>query len=70
MTTKELKKLKKMMPKGYRDTLAEEFEISTSYVDQIFRGEKERPDVIERAVAIAELRKQDLDKLAQKIKKL
>lgn len=67
---KALAKLRKSMPKGYRDTLAEEFEISTSYIDQIFAGDKKRPDVIEHAIKMAELHKEDLDNQINKIKEL
>ena len=70
MTTKELQKLKKMMPKGYRQTLADEFEITAGYVDQIFRGDKERTDVIERAIEIAKLHQEYKTGLSAQIKKL
>lgn len=70
MTKKELRKLKKMMPKGYRDTLADEFEVTTGYVDQIFRGEKLRNDVVDRAVGIAKLHQEYLNGLSAQIKNL
>lgn len=70
MTKKELIKLRKLMPKGYRKTLAEKFGISGSYITQIFRGEKTRPDVIDEAIEIAAAHKQTLADQKAKIKKL
>lgn len=70
MTKEELKKLKTMMPKGYRETLAEEFDISVGYIDQIFRGEKTRIDVIDIAIKLATLHKEYLDDQKSKIEKL
>jgi len=70
MTEKELLKLKANMPKGYREKLSEKFGITTSYVDQIFRGEKERLDVIDAAIEIAEAHKKYLATQKLKIQKL
>lgn len=70
MTEKELLKLKKKMPKGYRETLAKKFDITVGYIDQIFRGEKERLDVIDAAIGMAEVHKQYLASQKQKIKQL
>lgn len=70
MTEKELIKLKKKLPKGYRETLAEQFEITSGYVDQILRGEKDRLDVIDAAIAMAEAHKYYLAEQKRKIKQL
>jgi hypothetical protein len=70
MTTDELKKLKKSMPRGYRNTLAEKFEVTTGYIDQILRGDKTRPDVIDSAIEIAATYKKYLAEQKTKIKKL
>ena len=70
MTKKELQKLKKLMPKDYRQTLADEFDISTGYVDQIFRATKVRSDVIDQAIKIATMHQEYLKELSNKIKKL
>jgi len=70
MTEKELAKLKKKLPKGYRETLAEQFDVTTGYIDQILRGEKDRLDVIDAAIAIAEVHKEYLAEQKRKIKKL
>lgn len=70
MTEKEIIKLKRKLPKGYRETLAERFDVTTGYIDQILRGEKDRLDVIDAAIAIAEAHKQYLANQKLKIKKL
>ena len=70
MTKKELQKLKKMMPKGYRKTLSEEFKISAGYIDQIFRAEKDRPDVVDSAIKLATTYQEHLNGLSAQIKKL
>lgn len=70
MTEKELIKLRKKLPKGYRETLSERFDITTGYIDQILRGEKERLDVIDAAIEIAEAHKQYLANQKRKIKQL
>jgi hypothetical protein len=70
MTKKELQKLRRMMPKGYRQTLADEFKISAGYIDQILRGDKDRTDVIEYAIKIAKLHQEHLNGLTAQIKKL
>ncbi|MBL7970086.1 MAG: hypothetical protein JNL03_01090 [Prolixibacteraceae bacterium] len=70
MTREELKKLKKSMPRGYRDTLSEEFNVTTGYIDQILRGDKTRPDIIDRAIEIAAIYKRYLADQKAKIKKL
>lgn len=70
MTEKELKKLKKSLPNGHRETLAEQFDITAGYVDQILRGEKIRIDVIDAAIALAESHKQKLTDQKLKIKQL
>lgn len=70
MTKKQLEKLKKKLPPKYRETLAEKFEITTGYVDQILRGEKERLDVIDAAIELAEKHQQYLAEQKQKIRSL
>jgi len=70
MTEKDLIKLKNKLPKGYRETLADKFGITVGYVDQILRGEKERLDVIDAAIELAEAHKQYLAEQKLKIKKL
>lgn len=70
MTEKELIKLKNRMPKGYREMLAEQFGITSGYIDQIFRGEKDRIDVIDAAIELATAHKQKLASQKLKIKQL
>lgn len=70
MTEKELTKLKKKLPKGYRETLAEQFDVTPGYIDQILRGEKDRLDVIDAAIDMAEAHKLYLAEQKRKIKKL
>lgn len=70
MTEKELLKLKKKMPKGYREKLAEKFGITISYVDKIFSGDKTRSDVIDEAIELATEHKLKLANQKTKIKQL
>ncbi len=70
MTEKDFIKLKRKLPKGYRETLAERFGVTTGYIDQILRGEKDRLDVIDAAIAMAESHKQYLAEQKRKINQL
>ena len=58
------------MPKGYRGTLAEEFEVSMGYIDQIFSSKKTRSDIIDHAIKIATMHKEFLDGQKAKINEL
>lgn len=70
MTKKELQKLRKAMPPKYRETLSVQFDITAGYVDQIFRGEKNRIDVITTAIELAEAHKEFLAQQKEKIRNL
>lgn len=70
MTEKEFLKLKRNLPKGYRETLAGKFDVTTGYIDQILRGEKQRTDVIDEAIEMATAHKLYLAEQKAKIKKL
>lgn len=70
MTKKVLQKLRKAMPPKYRDTLAAQFDVTTSYIDQIMRGEKTRHDIIDAAILLAEEHKEYLEAQKLKIKEL
>jgi hypothetical protein len=70
MTSKELSKLKKALPRGYRDKLAVKFMVSTVTIDRVLRGAHDRPDIIDGAITLAEEHKEYLASLATKIKSL
>lgn len=53
MDTQLLKKLKSEMPKGYRDLLAQKFEVSVAYVDMIFNGKRQNLKILKFALKIA-----------------
>jgi len=70
MTKKTLDKLSKNQPPKFRETLADQFNITVGYIDQIFRGEKIRHDVIDAAIKLAEEHKQYLAEQNTKIEQL
>ena len=41
MTKKQLNKLKKNLPKNYRNTLAEKFNCTTRYINMVLSGERD-----------------------------
>ncbi len=49
----DLLKLKKFMPPRYRTTLANKYHVCEKYIDYIFRGERNRPDIIDEAIKMA-----------------
>jgi len=70
MTKKEFSKLKKSLPKGYRDLIAEKLDCSLSLVDQVLAGTKENIKVLNAAVNLAEDHKTQIEELSNKIKSL
>jgi hypothetical protein len=64
----ELKRLKKYLPKGYRNTLAEEFEISINTVDKILGGKRNNIQVLQAAAQLAEEHKKNITEFIQQLK--
>ncbi len=70
MTKKDLNKLKKSLPKGYRDTLAEKCDCSLSQVDSVLAGTRKSEQVIKTAISLALLYKAEQDEITNQIKSL
>ncbi len=70
MTKKDLNKLKKSLPKGYRDLIAEKFDCSTGYVDMVLAGTRKNIEVLTAAVSLAQSHKTEMEALTNKIKSL
>ncbi len=70
MTKKELIKLKKSLPKGYRDALAEKFNCSVSTVDMVMVGTRKNIELIKAAIDIAKGHKIEMENLSKEIKEL
>lgn len=66
----ELKKLRKELPKGYREILATAHGITPSHVDSIFNGTRENLEVIKSAVVLAKSYKKEIISLTEEIKSL
>jgi len=70
MTKKELNRLKKSLPKGYRDMLAEKLNCTTSMVDMVLAGTRKNLDIISTAIEIAKAHKKKMSQLSQEINQL
>jgi transcriptional regulator with XRE-family HTH domain len=70
MTKKELRILRKNLPKGYRDTLARQFNCTASYVDKVLSGTRNNIEMIKAATKMAEDYKAEMDQLSNQIKQL
>ena len=70
MTKKELIKLKKSLPKGYRDVLAEKFTCSVSTVDMVLVGTRKNIELIKAAIELAKVHKVEMENLSKEIKQL
>jgi hypothetical protein len=70
MTKKDLQKLRKSMPPKYRHTLATQFDVTSGYIDQVFRGEKNSISIIDAAIELAAAHKQYLAEQKLKISEL
>ena len=70
MTKKELIKLKKSLPKGYRDILSLKFNCSVSTVDMVLVGTRKNIELIKAAVELAKVHKVEMENLSKEIKQL
>jgi hypothetical protein len=70
MTKKDLNKLKKSLPKGYRDLIAEKCNCSIGLVDMVLAGTRKNIEVLTVAVNLAQSHKIELEALANQIKSL
>jgi hypothetical protein len=65
MSRDDLKKLRKNLPKGSRETLAAQFGFSRGYIDHILTGVRENEEVIIAAVNLVSEHKKNMEQ-AQK----
>ena len=70
MTKKELNKLKKSLPKGYRDLIAAKCDCSSGLVDIVLSGTRKNIQIITEAIDLALSHKVLIDELSDKIKSL
>ncbi len=70
MSTNELLKLKKKLPKGYRKELAVHFNCSTAYIDMVFAGSRINNTIISKAVELAQAHKHQMQILKLEINSL
>ena len=70
MTKRELKKLRKKLPKGWADTLAIKFRHSVTYIRAIIYGDKPNEYVVSAAIDMAEEYQKQLEEQKLKIKSL
>jgi hypothetical protein len=70
MTKEELTKLREKLPSGYRKTLAEEFNVTTTHIGYVLRGDRNNFRIVESAVALAKNHQQKLKKQSSIINKL
>ncbi len=56
------------MPPGYRTILAKKYNICEKYIDYIFRGERNRPDIVDEAINMAKEYQDYLKAQSEKIK--
>ena len=66
MTKNQLKILRQSLPKGIEYRLANEFKLSKPYIHSILYGMRPKPEVIDRAIEIAEEEKVSNDAIEQK----
>jgi 4-diphosphocytidyl-2C-methyl-D-erythritol kinase len=70
MTPKEIKILRKKLPKSWAKTLAKEYMVSTQYVYAIFKGKRKNNSVLASAIIIAEKHQMTMKNLSEKINSL
>lgn len=70
MTKQDLKKLRKNLPKGARETLAVQFGFSKGYIDHILTGVRENEEVLIAAVALVSEHKKNVEEAEKFIQTL
>lgn len=70
MEIKDLKKLRKNLPKGSIGKIAEMLGVSNATVSSVLSGKRNNSDVINIAIEIAEERKRTVDKIVDRINTL
>ena len=70
MDTKDLKKLRRSLPKGSKKILAEQFDVSEGHITQILLGNRKNEKVIIAAAIIAYDHKNELSKAEQIVQSL
>ena len=70
MNKDDLKKLRKNLPKGSREILAEKFGYSKGYIDHILTGVRENEEVLIAAVALVSEHKKNMEEAEKFIQTL
>ncbi len=70
MTKKQLNKLKKNLPKNYRNTLAEKFNCTTRYINMVISGERENLEIVKQATQMAVQKRAEVEEVLTTIKSL
>jgi hypothetical protein len=70
MKTKELDKLKKKLPRGYRIELWKRTGCSLAAIDSVLRGDYNNAVIIDAAILLAEEHQNDLKSRSEKINSL
>jgi hypothetical protein len=66
----DLLKLKKNLPKGFRQVLSKEYDVSLQYIDMIFKGVRDNLSIVESALLLAQGHKDKKNSLSKSINKL
>jgi len=53
VTKRDLAKLRRALPKGYRLLIANDLGYSVSYINKVLRGDKTNDDIILHAISLA-----------------
>ena len=67
LTKKQLQKLRKCLPKGFTEIIAEKLDLSIGYVYMVLAGRRKNMQIIRMAVEGAENHKLNIENLVKKI---
>lgn len=70
MTKKHLNKLKKNLPRDYRNTLSKKFNCTPRYINMVLSGDRENPEIVKEAVQLAVQKKTEVEEVLTIIKSL
>ncbi len=70
MTKRELNRLKKNLPKNYRNTLANKFNCTPRYINMVLAGDRNNLEIIKEATQLAVLQKAEVEEILTIIKSL
>lgn len=70
LSKEKLEKLKKNLPKGFRELVAEKLDLSISYVNMVLAGTRKNSEILRLAIEAAIQNKKCTDEMIKQIKKL